>query len=54
MPTFLKYSVGKSMHDCHTHSSSKLGEENSGMRVLEGPLQIMKTGSVPECFLLSF
>lgn len=51
-------SGGNRCMDCHTHSPSKFGEENSGMRVLESPLQIIKTGGVQEwfcfCFVLFF
>lgn len=35
---------------CHTHSPSKSGTENFSMRVLEGPLQIIKTSVIQECF----
>lgn len=35
-------SGGNQCTDCHIHSHSKLGIENSGMRVLEGALQIWR------------
>lgn len=47
-------SGGNRCTDCHTHSPSKFGEENSGMRVLESPLQIIKTGGVQEWFCFCF
>lgn len=46
------WSGGNQCTDCHIHSPSKLGIENSGMRVLEGALQIMKTGVIQECFFV--